>query len=132
MTIMASADASDELGGEPSEPTVLFVDDERPMLEVFEARYGSAFDVRTADSAEAAFQEIDDQVDFAFVDRRMPDRSGAEVIREFRERGYDIPVGFLSAINPDSTPDVEHAAYLTKPVDKRRVKKTVAQHRSEQ
>lgn len=115
-----------------SDPTVLFVDDEAPILEIYEAKYATAFDVRTAQSGREALQKIDKRVDFAFVDRRMPDSSGENVVRELRNRGYELPVAFLSAINPQSDPGVEYAAYLTKPTDRQEIQATVARCLAEQ
>lgn len=109
-------------------PTVLFVDDESQMLEIYERTYGSEFTVLTAEGGEAALRAFGDHVDFAFVDRRMPDVAGDDVVRRLRDRGYETPVGFLSAISPETEPDVDHVAYLTKPPTREQVRKLVDRH----
>lgn len=111
--------------------TVLFVDDESAVLELYELTYGSEHTVLTAASGEKALDIFGEHIDFAFFDRRMPGMSGDEAIRTLRKEGYRTPFGIISAIDPDGTLDIEYEAYHTKPTDKKRIRATIRKHVSE-
>jgi CheY-like chemotaxis protein len=111
-----------------TEPTVLFVDDQPDLLEVFELTFASDYDVRTASGGEEALEEFGDHVDIAFLDRRMPGLHGDEVLERLREQGYETPVAVMSAVDPEVEPPAEYAAYLTKPVDSDRIRDLVEEH----
>jgi DNA-binding response OmpR family regulator len=99
------------------EITVLVVDDESQLLELFEAYLKERFIVRTAADGEAALERIDASVDAVLLDRRMPGMSGDEVLARLRDRGADVPVAMTTAIDPDvDILDMPFDEYLTKPV----------------
>jgi CheY-like chemotaxis protein len=108
--------------------TVLFVDDESAVLELYELTYSSEYTVLTATSGEEALDMFGTHIDFAFFDRRMPGMSGDEAIRTIRDEGYETPLGIISAIEPDGTLDIEYEAYHTKPTDKEQVRTTIRKH----
>lgn len=120
-----SSDVTDATG---SETTVLFVDDEPELLEIYELVCGPEYTVLTATSGEEALGAFGPHVDFAFFDRRMPDMSGDEVIQKLRERGYQTPVAIISAVNPETELPVDHEVYLTKPADREELLATIARH----
>ena len=66
--------------GTVREVTVLFVDDEPELLDIYEIRYGSEYEVLTATSGTEALEAFGDHIDIAFFDRRMPGMSGDEAI----------------------------------------------------
>jgi CheY-like chemotaxis protein len=106
--------------------TVLLVDDEQGLLELYEVWLSDTCEVRTAGCGEAALDRMDGEVDVVFLDRRMPDLSGMEVLRELRDRGYDCPVAMLTAVHPeDDAGDGPFDEYLTKPVDEEDIKRTL-------
>lgn len=99
------------------EPTVLLVDDEPDLLEVYDLWLSESCEVRTAGSGEEALAAVDDAVDVVFLDRRMPGVAGDEVLREIRARGYDPQVAMLTAVDPAADiVDLPFDDYLTKPV----------------
>jgi CheY-like chemotaxis protein len=112
-------------------PTVLFVDDEPEILEMYELLCRSEYTVLTADSGEAALEQFGDHVDMAFFDRRMPDMSGDELIERIRTDGYETPVGIISAVEPDAGSDVESDTYLTKPITRDELFESIDEHTSE-
>lgn len=120
-----SSDGTDATG---SDTTVLFVDDEPELLEIYELVCGSEYTVLTATSGEEALGAFGPHVDVAFFDRRMPDMSGDEVIRALRERGYQTPVAIISAVDPETEPSVDHETYLTKPIAGEELLETIARH----
>lgn len=113
-----------------TETTVMFVDDEPDLLELYELLYGSDYAVVTASGGEEAIEKFGEYIDFAFFDRRMPEMTGDELIRSLRDDGHRTPMGIISAVEPDPTIDAEYDAYLTKPVDESDVHNTVDEHTS--
>lgn len=97
--------------------TVLAVDDEPDLAELYRVYLDSAYDVRIATGGEAALAEMDDDVDVVLLDRRMPDMSGHEVLAAMREAGYDARIAMLTAVEPDvDIVDMPFDDYKTKPV----------------
>jgi DNA-binding response OmpR family regulator len=97
--------------------TVLVVDDERDIADLYSAWLGSEYDVRTAYGPEAALEKADDDVDVTFLDRQMPGMNGDEVLERLRERDIDSRVVMVTAVDPDfDIVDMPFDDYLTKPV----------------
>jgi DNA-binding response OmpR family regulator len=102
---------------ETDDVTVLIVDDESQLLELFEAFLKDRFTVLTATDGETALERIDVSIDAVLLDRRMPGMSGDEVLERLRDRGAEVPVAMTTAINPDvDILDMPFDEYLTKPV----------------
>ncbi|WP_340098310.1 response regulator transcription factor [Salinibaculum salinum] len=120
-----SADATDT--GD-QETTVLFVDDEPDLLEVYELLCESEYNVLTAEGGEEALETFGEHIDFAFFDRRMPKMTGDEVIETLRDEGYETPMGIISAVDPEEEPSAGYASYLTKPIDTDDIQDTVSKH----
>lgn len=98
-------------------PTVLVVDDETDVADVYAEHLLGTYAVRTAYSGSGALEAMSSDVDVVLLDRRMPDKSGDEVLALIRDRDYDCRVVFLTAVNP--APEVlslDFDGYLTKPV----------------
>ena len=110
------------------ETTVLFVDDEPEILEMYELLCQAEYDVRTASTGAEALERLDGQVDIAFFDRRMPDRSGDDLIETVRAEGYETAVGVLSAVDPDPGAGIEVDIYLTKPVTREELFAAIDEH----
>jgi DNA-binding response OmpR family regulator len=111
-----------------AETTVLFVDDEPEILEMYELLCRSNYTVYTAESGEAALEQFGDHIDIAFFDRRMPDTSGGELLRTVRAEGYETPVGIISAVDPGSGPDLDAEVYLTKPITRQELFDNINEH----
>jgi DNA-binding response OmpR family regulator len=98
---------------------VLVVDDEEEVADVYALRLRDNYETRVAYGGEDALETIDVDVDVVLLDRRMPDRSGDEVLAEIRERGYDCRVIMLTAVDPGlDIVDMPFDDYLCKPVEK--------------
>ena len=100
-------------------PTVLAVDDEPDLAELYEVYLEDSYRVRVATDGEEALSMMDDTVDVVLLDRRMPEMSGHEVLRAIREDGYDARVAMLTAVEPDvDIVDMPFDDYKTKPVSR--------------
>lgn len=84
-----------------SRPSVLIIEDEEPVAQVYEHWLSGDYDVRVAMDGETALSELDDSVDVVLLDRRMPGPSGGEVLSTIRERAYDVRVSMVTAVSPD-------------------------------
>ncbi len=99
--------------------TVLIVDDEREVADVYALRLDGTFETQVAYGGPEALDTLDESVDIVLLDRRMPDQSGDEVLAEVRERGYDCRVIMLTAVDPGSDiVEMNFDDYLCKPVEK--------------
>ena len=111
---------------EPSQPTVLLVDDERDVVDVYALAFtGGEYTVLKAYSGEEALEQVDD-ADIVLLDRRMPGLSGQDVLDEIRNRGLDVRVAMVTAVDPDfDIADMDFDTYLTKPVSDDELRATV-------
>lgn len=114
-TAEMSSPAPDSVPSEPA--TVLVVEDEPLLLEVYVDWLDEYYDVIPADGGEAGLEKIHNDVDVAVVDRRMPDVNGDSVIRRIRDRGIDCQIAVVSAVEPTvELLDIPLDDYLVKPV----------------
>ncbi|MEF8814437.1 MAG: HalX domain-containing protein [Halovenus sp.] len=97
--------------------TILVVDDQEDIADLYATWLRMEYTVRTAYDGEEALEKVDADVDVVFLDRRMPDYSGDEVLERIRERGLDCRVVMVTAVDPDfDVISMEFDDYLTKPV----------------
>ncbi len=97
--------------------TVLVVDDERDIADLYTTWLEMTNEVRTAYGGEEALEKVDDDVDVVFLDRQMPDYSGDEVLERIREQELDCRVVMVTAVDPDfDIVEMGFDDYLTKPV----------------
>ena len=109
-----------------AQPTVLLVDDERDVVDVYALAFtGGEYTVLKAYSGEEALEQVDD-ADIVLLDRRMPGLSGQDVLDEIRDRGLDVRVAMVTAVDPDfDIADMDFDTYLTKPVSDDELRATV-------
>jgi len=108
-----------------TEATVLFVDSEPAILTVYELLCGSEYSVITARDGREALEMFGPHVDFAVLERELPEVSGDDVVRILRSEGYRTPVAFVSTVDPDPEPTVEYDEYLTKPINNGRLRSVI-------
>ena len=107
-------------------PTILVVEDERALIELYVRWLEDDYDVRTAEGGEAALEHLDEDVDVVLLDRLMPGMSGDEVLAELRERTTDCKVAMVTAVEPDfDVITMGFDDYLTKPVERDELLETV-------
>jgi len=111
---------------EADHPTVLVVEDEAPLIEIYARWLGERFEVRTAQNGESALEQLDEDVDVVLLDRLMPGMSGDEVLAAIEERGFSPRVAMVTAVEPDfDIITMGFDDYLTKPVDREELVETV-------
>jgi CheY-like chemotaxis protein len=101
---------------------ILVVDDHAHLAEnIAEILENEGYQTRVAISAEQALDTLDrDEIHALITDYRLPGLTGAQLIREMRLRGSQIPAVVMSAYSDEETIAVARAAgareVLTKPV----------------
>lgn len=96
---------------------VLIVDDDEELANLYTTFLESKYDVVTATGGEQALEKVDDSIDVVLLDRQMPELSGDEVLARLAERGIDIQVAMLTAVEPErDIVDLPFDEYKTKPV----------------
>ena len=99
--------------------TVLVVDDEARLADLFATWLQSSWHVKTAYDGQTALNELDDSVSVVLLDRRMPGLSGDEVLDKIREQGTDCRVVMITAVDPDfDIIEMGFDDYLVKPISK--------------
>ncbi|WP_336337706.1 HalX domain-containing protein [Haloarcula brevis] len=108
--------------------TVLVVDDERAVADVYAEQLQDRYTVETAYSGETALSKLDAAVDVVLLDRRMPDLSGDEVLSAIREKRHDTRVAMVTAVDPDfDIIEMPFDDYVIKPVSGADLVETVEQ-----
>lgn len=104
------------------ETTVLVVDDEEPVANLYETYLDDHHNVRVAYGGREALNKLDDAVDVVLLDRRMPGLSGDDVLKKIRDREADCRVVMVTALDPDfDIVDMPFDEYLTKPVQQEEI-----------
>lgn len=106
--------------------TVLVVDDETSVADLYTRWLSDEYEVRTAYSGAEALDAFDAEVDIVLLDRRMPDFSGDEVLEAMHERGLDCRVAMVTAVEPDfDVIEMGFDDYLVKPVTAEDLRRTI-------
>ncbi|RJX42999.1 response regulator [Halonotius aquaticus] len=99
--------------------TILVVDDERDVADLYAFRLEEHYTVRTAYGGQEALDAFDSDIDVILLDRRMPGLTGDEVLQRVREADADVRVVMVTAIDPDvDIVDMDFDDYLCKPIGK--------------
>ena len=103
--------------GSTNRPTVLIVDDDPQVRQLYEDTLKGEYDPLVAGSGEEALEVITDEVNVVLLDRRMLGLSGGDVLERLREAGHDMPVAMVTAVEPDfDIIDMGFDDYILKPV----------------
>ena len=76
----------------PRRPRVVMVDDDKLVTRSFANSFSDAFDLIQVNSPDLAMQAMDESVQVAVVDERMPGKSGIELLCELKPRLWSKPV----------------------------------------
>lgn len=111
---------------EPDSATILIVEDERGLADLYAEFLGEKYSVITAYDGTEGLEAMDDDIDVVLLDRRMPGLSGEEVLDAIREQEYTCRVAMVTAVNPDiDIIAMGFDDYLTKPIDREELFETV-------
>jgi DNA-binding response OmpR family regulator len=98
-------------------PSVLVVDDERDVADLYSTWLERECSVQTAYGPDGALEKVDETTDVVFLDRQMPAMTGDEVLEQIRSREVGCHVVMVTAVDPDfDIVDMPFDDYLTKPV----------------
>jgi DNA-binding response OmpR family regulator len=95
-------------------PTVLIVDDNRPLADGFASALPERYEVQTAYTAEEARASFHEEPDVVLLDRNLPDTHGDKLLEEIRDAECDCRIAVVSAAQPSS--ELNCDTYLTKPL----------------
>ncbi|WP_255195973.1 response regulator [Halorarius litoreus] len=106
--------------------TVLVVEDEPALVDIYTHWLSDTYTVLTANGGEEALEQLSDSVDVALLDRLMPGMAGEEVLAAIRVRSVQCRVAMVTAVEPDfDILEMGFDDYLTKPVSKDQLLETV-------
>ena len=115
-----------ETTGVDEEATILVVDDERGLADLYTIWLRDRYEVRTTYDGENALDSLDADVDVVLLDRQMPDVSGDDILETIRERESDCRVAMVTAVEPQlDIVDLGFDDYLRKPVDRETLRDSV-------
>lgn len=81
---------------------VLIVDDEKDICSLLSAILNNmGLHVKTAFSLKEGSQTLKEKVDIAFLDIKLPDGEGFEIIEDLRELNDDVRIILISAFSGD-------------------------------
>lgn len=107
-------------------PTILVVDDEEDVTDLYATWLEDVYDVRSAYEGQAALDVLDESVDVVLLDRRMPGLSGDEVLSQIRDEELSTRVVMVTAVKPDfDILGMGFDDYLVKPVSKDDLHETI-------
>lgn len=114
------------MNGTKYSPTVLLVEDEAELADVYAEWLAGSYHVLTARSASEAITSMTEDVDVVLLDRQLPDQPGIEVLQRLRDGEYDCKVAMVTAYEPDEDIlDTGFDEYITKPVTEHELQSTV-------
>jgi YesN/AraC family two-component response regulator len=111
---------------ELTDATVLIVDDEQSLADLYAYWIDEFATARTAYDGNEALEKLDNNVDVMLLDRRMPGLSGDDVVDAVSEQSLDVRIVMVTAVDPGfEIVDMEIDDYLVKPVDQPEIMETV-------
>lgn len=100
-----------------SKSTVLVVEDQKRLANLYETWLAMEYDVRVANTVAESKELLGADMDVALLDRRLPDGSGDDVLSMIRDAGIDARVAMVTAVDPDfDILEMGFDDYIVKPV----------------
>ena len=110
--------------GDPA--TVLVVDDDEAVADVYASQLSTTYRVLTAYDGETALEKVTGEIDVVLLDRRMHGLSGREVLEAIRDSDLDCGVIMVTAVDPGfDIVDMGFDDYLLKPVKRDALERAV-------
>lgn len=112
--------------GDQSDATILVVEDEDHVAELFVTVLSKHYDVERASTGQEALDRVDDDIDIVLLDRRMPEMSGDAALEEIQSTDIDCRVAMVTGVDPDfDVIEMGFDDYLVKPVENSELLETV-------
>ena len=128
MSRLPDTDNRCDSDGESPRRTVLVVDDDPLIADLYATILDEDYAVRVETDGKSALEELDHTVDVVLLDRSMPAVDGDEILSDIRDRNLDCLVALVTARDPGlDVIDLDFDAYLVKPVEPDRLRKVVAE-----
>jgi DNA-binding NtrC family response regulator len=106
--------------GVSDDVTVLVLEDETELLDAYVEGLELEYDVHAAESASGATEQIErlgSELDIALLDRRLPERSGDDVLKHIQSSSIDCRTAMVTAVDPSlDIIDMGFDDYVVKPV----------------
>lgn len=98
---------------------VLIVEDESSLAQLYSHHIGEHHSVSTAQSGKQGLAELSPDTDLIFLDRKLGDMSGDEVIDKVRKTQTDCQIIMVTAVDPEfDIIEMEIEGYINKPIEK--------------
>ena len=98
---------------------VLVVEDNTELASLYSSWLGAEWAVTSVADGDEAVEAVTEETEIVVLDRRLPGRSGDEVLERVREDGNDCQVVIVTAVEPDfDIIEMGFDDYLVKPVDR--------------
>jgi CheY-like chemotaxis protein len=80
---------------------ILIIDDEKAVRNSFKLTFeGTIYDIDTSENGKEALVKIDaNHYDLVFIDLKMPEMNGVEVLSEIRKKNIVVPVYIITAFH---------------------------------
>lgn len=113
-------------GSDTDAATVLLVEDEEPLAELFETVLSREYDVESVPNGAEAVDRLEADVDVVLLDRHLPEMSGDTVLEHIQSSDVDCRVAIVTGVDPDfDVIDMGFDDYLVKPVENQELVDTV-------
>lgn len=113
-------------GTDTDAATVLVVEDEESVAELFETVLSREYDVERVADGNAALDRLNDDIDVVLLDRHLPELSGDTVLEHIQSSDIDCRVAMVTGVDPDfDVIDMGFEDYLVKPVENQELVDTV-------
>ncbi|WP_253739183.1 response regulator [Halohasta salina] len=110
------------------ERTILIVDDEEDLAELYAHYLEADYETRIALTSGEALVELTPAVDLMLLDRRLPGMSGDELLAHTEDWEVDCQVILVTAVDLDTDIiEMPFDGYLTKPVSSEELRTAVEQ-----
>lgn len=106
--------------------SVLIVEDEKELADLYAAYLEAEYDVRIAYDGDDALEALDDDLDVVLLDRRLGDWRGDELVTVIHDRQIDCQIAMVTAVNPDfDIIDLAIDDYIVKPTSKEELREKI-------
>ena len=100
------------------QPTILIVEDEADLADMYFTWLKDDYHVEVYLSGEDAINRLRPDIDVVLLDRRIPDISGDQILDEIRSMQLPAYVVMVTAMEPDeSILEMDFDDYLVKPIE---------------